>query len=755
MMEKVTGFPPYKRLARGLPFVLGLWAGGALCFFKPVASPANVGASSRILASNSSEIIVAIPDTSASPNRKLDIPIIVSEASGIAGAEIKVTYDSKILTALDVKKTALTADFVLVDSLTPGEIRILLARATGLAAGGGEFVELTFQVNATALKGDTTTLALATLLLYDENTNPIPATRVNGLFTVSFADHFDDITPSLVNVYSGAVAWGDYDGDDDLDILLTGNRGDTLNPSAFTGIYRNDGLANDALILISTLLAHVLNGAVAWGDFDNDGDLDILLAGDSSGELITRVYHNDNDNFTPVNAALVGVMQCALAWGDYDNDGDLDILLTGNTQSGPVAKIYRNDRGTFADLNAALTAVSAGAVAWGDYDNDGDLDILLTGLSTSGPVSKIYRNDDANFVEATASLTPVWTSAAAWGDYDADGDLDILLAGDAGTGSVAEIYRNNGGTFAKAPVTLIGVRLSSAAWGDFDNDGDLDILLAGRTGANAVTKIYRNNDGEFEDIEAPLESVFGGAVAWGDRDNDKDLDILLTGLSDKGQGIMKAYRNHPGLSNTAPAAPANLAALAQDNTLTLSWNEVVESARERMTYNLRVGTTPGGAEIVAPMSNASSGYRQIPQMGNVNLNTRWTIKNLPPRKYYWSVQAIDNAFVGSGFAESDFTIEPRKAPEAVSVAPNPFTPNNDGFNDAVNFSFSEMFTPSAEVVIFNISGKRVRRLSIPSSDGCKWDGVDDDGRALEPGVYIYLIRSNGKQVANGTVTLMR
>lgn len=656
---------------------------------------------------------------------------------------------------MEVKKTALTADFVLVDSLAPGEIRILLAHETGLAAGG-KFIELAFQVNATALKGDTTTLALATLALYDENTNPIPATSVNGLFTVSFADHFDDITPSLVNVYSGAVAWGDYNNDGDLDILLTGNRGDTLNPSAFTEIYQNDGLANDALVAISAPLAQVLNGAVAWGDFDNDGDLDILLAGDSSGVLITRIYRNDNGNFTRVNAALVGVMQCALAWGDYDNDGDLDILLTGNTRSGPVAKIYRNNRGSFADIDAALAAVSAGAVAWGDYNNDGDLDILLTGLSTSGPVAKIYQNENANFVEVTASLTPVWTSAAAWGDYDGDGDLDILLAGDTGTSSVAEIYHNNGGTFVKAPATLVGVRLSSAAWGDFDNDGDLDILLAGRTGANAVTKIYRNNDGEFEDIEAPLESIFGGAVAWGDRDNDKDLDILLTGLSAAGTGIMKAYRNHPGLTNTAPAAPANLEASAQDNTLTLSWNEVAESARERMTYNLRVGTTPGGAEIIAPMSDASSGYRRIPQMGNANLNTRWTIKNLPRGKYYWSVQAIDNSFVGSGFAEgNDFTIGPSEAAEAVSVAPNPFTPNNDGFNDIVNFSFSEILTPPAEVVIFNISGKQVRRLSAPSGDSFKWHGVDDDGRALEPGVYIYLIKANGKNISNGTITLMR
>ena len=195
MVEKVTDYFPYTRLSRRLPFVVGLWVCSALCFFWSPLSPANAGHSSRIWASNPSEVVVAIPDTFAPPNCMLDIPILVSEASGIAGAKIKVTYDSRILTSLDVRKTPLTQDFVLVDSLAPGEISILLARATGLAAGGGKFVELAFQVNATALKGDTTTLTLATLLLYDENTNPIPATSISGLFTVD-APETVSVTPN-------------------------------------------------------------------------------------------------------------------------------------------------------------------------------------------------------------------------------------------------------------------------------------------------------------------------------------------------------------------------------------------------------------------------------------------------------------------------------------------------------------------------------------------------------------------------------
>ena len=146
-----------------------------------------------------------------------------------------------------------------------------------------------------------------------------------------------------------------------------------------------------------------------------------------------------------------------MAWGDYDNDGDLDILLTGSFGGGSVAKVYRNTGGAFVDIGAGLAGVNSNSVAWGDYDNDGDLDILLTGYGVGvggGPVAKVYRNDGPaagsgwNFVDSGAQLTGVYRSSVAWGDYDNDGDLDILLTGDSGDGSpVAKVYRNDGGVF--------------------------------------------------------------------------------------------------------------------------------------------------------------------------------------------------------------------------------------------------------------------------------------------------------------------
>jgi predicted nucleotidyltransferase len=92
--------------------------------------------------------------------------------------------------------------------------------------------------------------------------------------------------------------------------------------------------------------------SAAWGDYDNDGDLDVLLTGTpDSTSGISEIYRNDgNDTFVPLSAGLTGVFRGAVAWGDYDNDNDLDILLTGTPDGATgISKIYRNDGGIFVE----------------------------------------------------------------------------------------------------------------------------------------------------------------------------------------------------------------------------------------------------------------------------------------------------------------------------------------------------------------------------------------------------------------------
>ncbi|MEM7537240.1 MAG: VCBS repeat-containing protein, partial [Chloroflexota bacterium] len=120
-----------------------------------------------------------------------------------------------------------------------------------------------------------------------------------------------------------------------------------------------------------------------------------LITGNDGSTYLSKVYRNDAGVFVDISAGLTGVYRSSVAWGDYDNDGDLDILITGNDGSTYLSKVYRNDAGVFVDISAGLTGVYRSSIAWGDYDQDGDLDILLTGYDDPVAYATIYRNNTA------------------------------------------------------------------------------------------------------------------------------------------------------------------------------------------------------------------------------------------------------------------------------------------------------------------------------------------------------------------------
>ncbi|MBL1215345.1 MAG: T9SS type A sorting domain-containing protein [Ignavibacteriae bacterium] len=472
----------------------------------------------------------------------------------------------------------------------------------------------------------------------------------------------------MTGVYSSSAAWGDYDNDGDLDIVFTGQAAQPI-----TKIYRNDG-ENIFTEMDNILLYGVQGGCVEWGDYDNDNDLDILLTGTRGTDKITKIYSNEgNDTFTEMTEfVLENVGSSSVDWGDYDNDGDLDILLGGSGDSATrITKIYRNDKadGFNELLNIDITQVKHCSVNWGDYDNDGDLDVIISGGNNDEAqvgISKVFRNDgDDVFTEQVSiSLMGFTFSSAALGDYDCDGDLDFLLSGNDTFGNPSSrIYTNNGNnTFTELTTNiLIGITSGSATWVDYDNDGDLDIFLTGLA-TNGISKFYKNQNNTFQEDYSlyyitPVDESSGD---WADYDNDGDLDLLLIGEDDFNNRFTKIYRNNSVLPNTLPSVPTNLTANVSSSAVTLSWGKSTdaETPQDGLSYNLAIGSQPGAVDIVSPMSDRNTGFRKIVKIGNTNLNNSWTIKKLSPGLYYWSVQAIDNNFAGSEFAEeSSFEIE--------------------------------------------------------------------------------------------------
>ena len=237
-------------------------------------------------------------------------------------------------------------------------------------------------------------------------------------------------------------------------------------------------------------------GDVAWGDWDGDGDLDLAVG---NRDQANRVYENDGlgqpSSLTPVWTSADTDDTASVAWGDWDGDGDLD-LAAGN--NGQPNRVYENDGlGQPGSLSSVLTSVdtdSTMSVAWGDWDGDGDLDLAAGNWSGA---NRVYENDGLG---QPGSLTPVWTStdtgdtfSVAWGDWDGDGDLD-LAAGNAPGAN--QVYSNDG---LGQPGSLVAIwtsadtdGTSSVAWGDWDGDGDLD-LAGGNEGQ--VNRVYENSGG--------------------------------------------------------------------------------------------------------------------------------------------------------------------------------------------------------------------------------------------------------------------
>ncbi len=510
---------------------------------------------------------------------------------------------------------------------------------------------------------------ITTIHPYNSMKNKIPVDPVIITFVLLliifppvWTQVFVPTSDSLTAVTNAALAWADYDMDGDQDLVVTG---EFAGPDSGTSLlYRNDLEVGSGRVFtnVSTVFPGVSRSAVAWGDYDNDGDPDVLIAGyvDEGGNH-TSIYQNDGGIFTDINAGLPGVEYGSASWGDFDNDGNSDILLTGiEYQGNAITRIYRNGEGSFADINAQLTGIYAGRGIWGDYDNDGDLDILLTGRDNFGTaVSKIYNNQSGIFIDMQLLLTGLENSTAVWGDYDADGDLDIVMTGSNPdfSGPMCIIYRNDAGYFFEIS-QLRGVENGSISWGDFDNDGDSDIIMSGwtQTVPEAYRTILYENIGDevfSEVLSTGLVDAGSGSTVWADYDQDGDLDLALSGQNANGR-VTRIFRNILGLQpNQPPGSPSGLSAEATlDSSVTLHWQAAMDDSTPAtgLSYNLRIGTAPGGSDILSPLSDNNTGYRLINNIGNVNQNLEWTIRDLSPGTYYASVQAIDAGYAGSVFS---------------------------------------------------------------------------------------------------------
>ena len=223
------------------------------------------------------------------------------------------------------------------------------------------------------------------------------AGRISKLYKNDGLGNFTEViaTPFVGVAYS-SIAFADVDGDNDQDVMITGYGTGT---GLISRLYTNDGLGAFTEA-VGTPFVGVEKGSIAFADVDGDNDHDLLITGeDNANQYISKLYTNDGSgNFVEVlNTPFVGLVAGGVAFADVDGDNDQDLLMTGGTTIFTLeyTGLYLNDgSGDFTEMtNTSFEDLVNGSVAFVDVDGDNDLDVLITGQDPSNYVAKLYIND--------------------------------------------------------------------------------------------------------------------------------------------------------------------------------------------------------------------------------------------------------------------------------------------------------------------------------------------------------------------------
>ncbi|MEW6753110.1 MAG: CRTAC1 family protein, partial [Candidatus Latescibacterota bacterium] len=464
---------------------------------------------------------------------------------------------------------------------------------------------------------------------------------------------FVDVTDSLcggTSFQAVAVAWGDYDSDGWVDLFVPQWRTSRTR----LALWHNEAgrrLTDDAVAAEAAASSPQENYAgfgSAFGDYDNDGDLDVhapVGAAVSGWRGLNLLLRNDRGVLTNVNraAGLTDSLPTADAiWLDYDRDGRLD-LYTGNSAyfgGDPTVRnrLYRNQGdGTFADVTAALGldvqlhpdgGGSFGGLAAADLNDDGWPDLYV---AVSLGANRLFLSDgQGGFRDATTDeiSDEGVDNGVAVGDIDNDGDLDLFQAAGHNPAQTAKPYRSllllnlGAGEFvdltgsAGLAGRLTETEANGASFGDLDNDGDLDLLVG-------WPHLLYLNDGTGFFTEETSRSDVVRSGRWGsalsDYDRDGFLDVCVGGDSagEPAQGF-GVYRNQGNANHWLEVELTGV----RSNRSGIGARVIAESGTLRQTREILGGT----------------GNRQDEMMAHFGLGGRTTVDRLEVR---WPSGQVD------------------------------------------------------------------------------------------------------------------
>ncbi|MFC2086509.1 FG-GAP-like repeat-containing protein [Bacteroidota bacterium] len=651
----------------------------------------------------------------------------------------------------------------------------------------------------------------------------------NRLYSNNGDGSFTKITTGVVvnDGYGTIGTWGDYDNDGDLDLFVAGN----------PALYQNNGDGTFINVTSGDLYnSGISSGGCNWVDYDNDGDLDLFVA---NGEnIITNIlYRNDGElGFVQITSGDIVndlAFSAGGSWGDYNNDGFLDLFVANGFDSDQSNFLYRNNGdGTFVKITSGDIVNDGGCSygsSWGDMDNDGDLDLFVTNnCDDNGQNNFLYSNNgDATFTKITTGgivNDNNFSLGCAWADYDNDGNLDLFVAVDNGTNNL--LYRNDGNSNNWINIKCVGTVSNTSAIGAklrvkaniFGNDVWQMRELSGQTGAglgsqNSLNAEFGLGDATVIDsiiIEWPSDSVdiytnvpvrqFAVVtenqdidfinlfpVATNDNvstpeDTSVIIDVLVNDTDINGDTLMVQSIDTTGTIGTVGIDPGN-------TTITYM-PEANFNGNDTFIYTISDGK--GGKDTatvvvtVTPVNDAPSSFELLSPIDDVTIDSTtitfiWQQSidiELDDITYIFNISGAGKdttisdltdtvmTFLGNNFFQSDtvyfwhtkatdgidstasltqyqlFTAQIFIVVDETSQKPDKFILNQNypnPFNSETYIEFNVIENLPVSLKIYDVQGREVATLINEQLSPAHYK-VSFNGRGLESGIYYYYIR---------------